>query len=34
MRGLFNLGFWMGRTGQQWQSSLKALSASPGTGRF
>jgi len=34
MRGLFNLGFSMGRTGQQWQSSLKALSASPGTRRF
>jgi hypothetical protein len=34
MRGLFNLGFSMGRTGQQWQSSLKALAASPGTGRF
>jgi hypothetical protein len=28
MRGLFNLGFSMGRTGQQWQSSLKALVAS------
>ena len=28
MRGLFNLGFSMGRTGQQWQSSLKALAAS------
>jgi hypothetical protein len=34
MRGLFNLGFSMGRTGQQWQTSLKALAASPGTGRF
>jgi len=33
MRRLFDLGFSMGRTGQQWQSSLKAL-ASPGTGRF
>ena len=32
MRGLFNLGFSMGRTGQPWQSSLKALAASPGTG--
>jgi len=29
MRGLFNLGFSTGRTGQQWQSSLKALAASP-----
>jgi hypothetical protein len=29
MRRLFNLGFSMGRTGQQWQSSLKALVASP-----
>ena len=34
MRGLFNLGFSRGCTGQQWQSSLKALAASPGTGRF
>jgi hypothetical protein len=34
MRGLFNLGFSMGRTGQHWQSSLKTLAASPGTGRF
>jgi hypothetical protein len=34
MRGLFDLGFSMGRTGQQWQSSLKALAASPGAGRF
>src|SRR5438034_797950 len=34
MRGLFNLGFSRGCTGQQWQSSLKALSASPGTRRF
>ena len=34
MRGLFDLGFSMGRTGQQWQSSLKALAASPGTGPF
>jgi len=34
MRGLFNLGFSMGRTGRQWQSSLKALAASPGTDRF
>lgn len=34
MRGLFNLGLSMGRTGQPWQSSLKALAASPGTGRF
>jgi Patatin-like phospholipase len=32
MRELFNLGFSMGRTGQPWQSSLKALAASPGTG--
>jgi hypothetical protein len=29
MRRLFNLGFSMGRTGQQWQSSLTALVASP-----
>jgi hypothetical protein len=29
MRRLFNLGFSVGRTGQQWQSSLKALVASP-----
>jgi hypothetical protein len=28
MRGLFNLGFSMGRTGQPWQSSLKVLAAS------
>src|SRR6476646_8169481 len=34
MRGLFNLGFSTGRTGQQWQSSLKALAASPSTGRL
>jgi hypothetical protein len=34
MRGLFNLGFSRGRTGQQWQSSLKALAGSPGTGHF
>jgi patatin-like phospholipase len=34
MRGLFNLGFSIGRTGQQWQSSLKALAAGPGTGLF
>lgn len=34
MRGLFNLGFSTGRTGQQWQSSLQALAASPGSGRF
>jgi hypothetical protein len=34
MRGLFDLGFSMGRTGQQWQSSLKALAAGPGTGPF
>jgi hypothetical protein len=27
MRGLFDLGFSTGRTGQQWQSSLKALAA-------
>jgi hypothetical protein len=30
MRGLFNLGC----TGQEWQSSLQALAASPGSGRF
>ena len=34
MRGLFNLGFSMGRTGQQWQTSLKALAAGPASGRF
>jgi hypothetical protein len=34
MRGLFNLGFSTGRTGQQWQSSLQALAANPGSGRF
>ena len=34
MRALFDLGISMGRTGQQWQSSLKALAASPGTGPF
>jgi hypothetical protein len=28
MRGLFNLGFSMGHTGQPWQSSLKALAVS------
>jgi hypothetical protein len=34
MRGLFNLGFSKGRSGQQWQSSLKALAAGPGTSPF
>jgi Patatin-like phospholipase len=34
MRGLFNLGFSMGRRGQQWQTSLKALAAGPASGRF
>ena len=34
MRGLFNLGFSMGRTGQQWQTSLKALAAGPASGPF
>jgi hypothetical protein len=34
MRALFDLGLSMGRTGQQWQTSLKALAASPGIGRF
>jgi len=31
IRGLFNLGFSMGRPGQHWQSLLKTLAASPGT---
>src|SRR5215468_4441576 len=34
MRGLFDLGFSLGRTGQQWQSSLQDLAASPGSGPF
>src|SRR5262245_12254598 len=34
MRALFDLGLSMGRTGQQWQTSLKALAASPGIGRL
>ena len=34
MRGLFDLGFSMGRTGQQWQSSLKGLAVSSGSGQF
>jgi len=31
---LFDLGFSMGRTGQQWQSSLKGLAVSSGSGQF
>jgi hypothetical protein len=34
MRRLFDLGFSMGRTGQQWQSSLKAFAGSSATGHF
>lgn len=34
MRGLFDLGFSMGRTGEQWQSSLKALATSGGASPF
>src|SRR6266853_1685066 len=34
MRGLFDLGFSMGRTGEQWQSSLKALATSGGVSPF
>jgi hypothetical protein len=34
MRNLFDLGFSMGRTGQQWQSSPKALAGSSATGHF
>jgi hypothetical protein len=34
MRRLFDLGFSMGRAGQQWQSSLKALVGSSATGHF
>src|SRR5262249_7534554 len=34
MRGLFDLGFSMGRTGEQWQSSLKVLATSGGASPF
>jgi hypothetical protein len=29
MRGLFDLGFSMARTGEEWQSSLRLLAADP-----
>jgi hypothetical protein len=29
MRGLFDLGFSMARSGEEWQSSLTLLSANP-----